>query len=89
MNEPFTFRPSDGEDPRRGEKFEAILVKRAANPTDVLRKLLDAYIRSDGAVPFPVDLHPARHELKVKRSQFGGVALGLFSLADEVFRFLT
>jgi hypothetical protein len=65
MNEPFTFRPSDAEDPRRGDKFEAILNKRGANPTFVLRRLIDAYIESDGRVAFPAELVESDPRLRV------------------------
>jgi hypothetical protein len=56
MNEPFTIRISDSEDPERADKFKTVLHKRGANPTDILRRLIEAYVASDGAVPFPVKL---------------------------------
>jgi hypothetical protein len=63
MNEPFPFRPSDATDPSRGEKFERTLKKVGANPTDILRNLVDAYIRTKGRVQFPVVLTEQDNEL--------------------------
>lgn len=56
MREPFTVRISDATDPDRGDKFEAMLLKRGANATDVIRALIDAYNLSDGRVGFPAKL---------------------------------
>lgn len=53
MKEPFTVRLNDKKDPKRGERFEALLVERGANPTNVIRHLVDAYIKSDGDIRFP------------------------------------
>jgi hypothetical protein len=56
MKEPYSVRMSDAENPSRGEQFERVMKKRAANAAVVLRELVDAYIRSDGNVTFPVRL---------------------------------
>ncbi len=56
MKEPFSLRISDSEDPERANKFKTVLHKRGGNPTGVLRRLIEAYIASDGAVPFPAKL---------------------------------
>ncbi len=56
MKEPFSLRIADRKDPERGNKFKQVLDKRAANPSDVLRRLIDAYISRDGDVSFPVEL---------------------------------
>ena len=37
-------------------RFEEILKKRGATATAVIRGLVDAYIESDGVVPFPLKL---------------------------------
>lgn len=56
IKEKISFNISDERDPERALKFFAVLEKRGANQTDVARRLFDAYIESDGAVPFPVVL---------------------------------
>lgn len=59
MEEPFTVRLSLlDDDPERGAKFEKVLNKRGANPSKVIRGLVDAYIASDGTVPFPWKIVP-------------------------------
>ncbi len=55
---PFTIRLSDRRDQQRAEKFEHVLQKRGANPTYVIRHLVDAYIATDGLSPFPARLFP-------------------------------
>ena len=56
MKEPFSLRITDSEDHERANKFKTVLHKRGANPTDVLRRLIEAYIAADGAVSFPARL---------------------------------
>jgi hypothetical protein len=56
MTEPMSFRPSNSDNPKRGERFEAVLKRVGANPTDVMRLLIDAYIETDGRVQFPIQL---------------------------------
>jgi hypothetical protein len=62
MKSPFTVRLSDAKCPDRQEKFEKLLNSRGANPTDVLRELVDAYIRDQATTPFPVRLEPIEHD---------------------------
>lgn len=56
MKEPLNFRISDRENPERGLQFELVLRRKGATAAEVLRQLIDAYIRSGGNVNFPVVL---------------------------------
>jgi hypothetical protein len=54
MKEPFTLRISDSKRKDRASRFEEVLDKRAANPTEVMRRLIDAYIEAGGDIIFPI-----------------------------------
>lgn len=56
MKEPLSLRISDESNRKRAADFQRVLDRRAANPSEVLRRLIDAYIQSDGAVTFPARL---------------------------------
>lgn len=56
MKEPLNLRVSDAKNPQRGKQFQCVLERRRAKATDVLRGLIDAYIKCDGKVDFPVQL---------------------------------
>jgi hypothetical protein len=60
MREPVSIRISDESNPERGEQFQRVLSKRKASPSDVIRGLVDAYIRCEGEVSFPVRLSDLR-----------------------------
>lgn len=57
MKEPISVRVTDSTDPCRGVKFQAVLEKRNAIASHVIRGLIDAYIECDGNVAWPVRLH--------------------------------
>lgn len=67
MKNPFSVRLIEPTTPDRFEAFKRILIKRGANPTDVIRGLVDAYILSDGQFEFPVKLEPLTRPDKGKR----------------------
>jgi hypothetical protein len=56
MREPLSIRISDRYDPHRGKKLQVVLDKNRASIASVIRGLIDAYIESNGEVPFPVKL---------------------------------
>lgn len=56
MKEPLSLRISDATDPDRGAKFCAVLDKKKASATDVVRGLIDAYNDTGGDIDFPVCL---------------------------------
>jgi hypothetical protein len=64
LKEPVSFRISDDENPHRCDQVSAILERKGAMLSKVLRQLLDAYIRSGGGLDFPVDLVPVRGHRK-------------------------
>lgn len=59
MTDPFNFRVTDRDNPKRKNDFEKTLAKRGADPATILRKLIDAYVDCDGLVSFPAILREA------------------------------
>jgi hypothetical protein len=60
MTDPKQVRLNDGEDPDRAEKFHRAIVRTAANGNQILRHLIDGYLRyveKHGHGPaFPIEI---------------------------------
>jgi hypothetical protein len=65
MTDPKQVRLNDGDDPDRAEKFQRAIRRTAANGNEVLRRLVDAYLRyvaEHGHGPaFPVEIVEAKN----------------------------